>query len=427
MGPMIQSEEFYKEGIRFPLGIKEYGTNYIGVNKSINKPHGMKEIMSSIIKLSSKRPIKFDTLIKKLVDKFSRNDIDDAIEVLKKDGIIQTFSKNSNPRKGRYFSISKICIDPRAEADIKTNINGDMEEKLSQLKEAVIHITKESSSLLAKHLRNCVEEGALRDLNGCVIVNIKAWIAFRSVALALAYSVMLKEKKEYATLREISVEVWGKSKILDRYKTEITKVAGMSLSKLNFNIFPETTYFYGDILGEINNTTFSGLAGYPVIITDLTIKSLNITEVKAKSILIIENLAVFLSVFSKKYINNYDTLIIWGEGYLSSSKRVFLKKIIKNRKLPVYVWSDLDGDGLELTLDIISFVESKGTAGRPVLMGEDELKLSFGEFKGANHINLEKEELKNLFPDVINSIKEGRTMEQEELLLHFDYINIKLP
>ena len=60
-------------------------------------------------------------------------------------------------------------------------------------------------------------------------------------------------------------------------------------------------------------------------------------------------------------------------------------------------------------------------------MGEDELKLSSGQFEGANHINLEKEELKRLFPDVINSIKEGRTMEQEELLLHFDYINIKLP
>ena len=427
MDPMIEIEEFYKEGIRFPLGIKEYGTNYIGINKSINKPHGMKEIMSSIIKLSSKKPIKYNTLIKKLVDKFQRSDIDDAIEVLKKDGIIQTFSKNSNPRKSRYFSISKICIDPRAEADLKIDTSGDMEEKLSQLKGEVSHITMGSSSLLGNHLRNCVDEGALKDLSGCVIVNTKAWIAFRSVALALAYSVMLKEKEEYATLREISVKVWGKSKVLDRYKTEITKVAGMSLSKLNFNITPETTYLYGDISGVINGTTFSGLAGYTVIITDSTIKSLNITEVKAKSILIIENLAVFLSLFSNKYINHHDTLIIWGEGYLTSSNRVLLKKIIKSRKLPVYVWSDLDGDGLELTLDIINFVEKQGTSGQPVLMGEDELKLSSGQFEGANHINLEKEELKRLFPDVINSIKEGRTMEQEELLLHFDYINIKLP
>lgn len=427
MDTLIKKDEVRRQGIRFPVSIKEYGINYSGISNSLNKPHGYKDLMNCIIKMTIKTPVRFETLIKRLIGKYNRTDIEDAIEILTKDGVIQIESKNSRPRKGNYFSIAKIHIDPRAVAELQQEGQIGEEDKILQLETEINSIIHQTEHRLAVYLRNCIGRRAFIDLKENIIAEAKAWVMFRSIALTLAYSISLQERKEYMTLREISVKVWGESKKLDRYRSEITKATGTSLSKLNINIMPEATYIYGDFQGSFNSNILSGLSGYPVLLTEDTISNLVITECNSQRILVVENLAVFLTVFKNKYINSKETILIWGEGYLTSSKRQLLQKLLAIKPIPVFIWSDLDGDGLELTLDIINFIKKFGVLGHPILMSESELKLSSGGFKGASHINLERDDLRAVFHDVVDLIKEGRTMEQEELLLNYEFIEPRLP
>lgn len=427
MDTSIKRDEIMRQGIRFPVSIKEYGINYSGISNSLSKPHGYKDLMNSIIKMTLKNPVQFETLIKRLVVKYNRTDIEDALEILTKDGVLQIESKNARPRKGNYFSAYKIHLDPRAAAELEQEEEVSEAEKILKLEDEINSTIGDTEHSLAVYLRKCIVRRAFVDSKDNIIAEAKAWVAFRSIAMTLAYSITLQERKEYMTLREISVKVWGESKRLNRYKNEITKAAGTSLSKLNINIMPEITYIYGDFQGSVNGNTLSGLSGYPVILADDTISNLIITEVNYDRILIVENCAVFLSIFNNKYINSKETLLMLGEGYLSSSKRQLLEKVLSTKPVPVYIWSDLDGDGLKLTLDIINFIKKFGASGMPILMGVDELKLSSGGFTGANHINLESDELRGVFHEVVDSIKEGRTMEQEELLLYYELIEKKLP
>ncbi len=427
MDTFIKIEKRYIKGVTFPVEEIHSGVNFIGIEKTLGKPHGLNNIMNEIIKFVQKNPTKFDTIVKRLVNKCKRKDIEDALEILKNDGIIQIIYRNDNPRKGNYFSIQKVCIDPRAEEQLNKNNIDNINFKLEELRRNILNIVGNSRHHLVKHLEKCMQEGILTDKVDNIIVKAKAWITFKSVSMTLAHSVVLQEQGVYKTLREISVQIWGNSKVLDRYKKEISMVSGESLTKLHLSIMPESTYFYGNITGELHGKKLLGICGYPVVITDDTIKSLNIIEANIKGIFIIENSAVFISLLKRKYYKESSILIMFGEGYLSYSKRRFLKKILKYKQVPVYVWSDLDEDGLDLTLDIIKYVRSIGAECSPVLMSKKELSMTKGSFKGARHIDLEKEEFRNEFPDVVDMIKEGIVMEQEELLLYYGKIEGKLP
>ncbi|NLI93099.1 MAG: hypothetical protein GX434_13200 [Peptococcaceae bacterium] len=60
-------------------------------------------------------------------------------------------------------------------------------------------------------------------------------------------------------------------------------------------------------------------------------------------------------------------------------------------------------------------------------MGASELDLAKGDYVASNHHNLDDPELSVIFPDVIERIKLQNVMEQEELLLHYDRLENKLP
>lgn len=215
---------------------------------------------------------------------------------------------------------------------------------------------------------------------------------------------------------------------VDIIEEELIKVFSKhSLANLNLSMMPETVFFYGNIRYTFNESLGSGLAGAPVSLTEDTIRSLHIFEVNVDSIFIIENLAVFQELLKRKYYRQSNVLVLWGAGYLSSPKKILVNKILKARDIPIYIWSDLDLEGLMLTKNMLEEFQWTKSTNKPILMTNNELELTKGNFKGATRINKGNEELQKIFGDVVSLIESGLSMEQEELFIHFEKISGKLP
>lgn len=424
--PIILEDE-HRENIRFPVYRKEAGRNYAGLEKTLNKPHGLKPLMDFFIKELMKGPKKFQPLMNKLSKKYPRNDINDVLEILKVDGIIEIISKNKRPKVGHYWVPMTVRLDLRAKEELIPEETMDVDQKINILRGEVSEVLGDTTHPLGKHILDCLEKGPLTDSKGEIAVEPKAWYKYRSVILTLAHSIKLQKEVRVEPLRVVSERIWGKSKILDRYKGDITRVAGTSLTRLNLTLMPELTFLYGNFTWVVNGQACKGTTGLPVVLAEETIKNLDITGVNAKQLLIIENYAVFIELLNRKYFQLPDTILLWGEGYFSSIKRHLMGKILLFRPLPVYIWSDLDSEGLNLTYDIIKFLKDLGVQGKPLLMTSKELAFTSGHYSGAKRLKLDDEELNKIFSDVIPLIKNDITMEQEELLIHYDIIEKYLP
>jgi hypothetical protein len=413
---------------KYPTYKTESGLDYKGIENTLQKPHGVQVLMEQIIKEVKKGVKQIVPFSKKLSADYSYSDIYKAIEIMVIDGILQTRSKNKKPNKSNIeWELQIIRLDPRVQDDICEK-EDPFVTKYEELRNSVFEIIEKTKfSPLKEHLNQCINERTLSSPNGEKVCGITAWVKFRSIALTLAYSVVLLDEERQEPIRVISERIWGKSKILDRYKKDITLVAGKSISQLNLTSMPEVTFVHGDIIFVYNGYRSSFMAGSPCLLAESTIKGLEIEYVGVEKIFVVENLAAFQEVLARKYQVVPDVLIIWGAGYLSSTKLRLLKKILQFKCIPVYIWSDLDSDGLGLTLDIVKKVRAFKVNAYPVLMSANELDLAKGKYKASNHYNMDDQELSILFPDVIERIKSQNVIEQEELLLNFDLLKDKLP
>jgi hypothetical protein len=415
---------------RYPTYKIESGLECKGIISTLNKPHGLKELMGQIIQEVQKSPKRFEPLVKKLSFSYTTEDVLDAIEIMVMDGVIQTKSKNKRPNKSDLeWELQLLNLDPRArDQDNETSKKDLLKEDYENFKERFNEIVKEAeTSLLRDHIYKCVDEKVLLTSNGEKICSYDARIKFQSVILSLAYALILLKQGRQENLRVVSERIWGKSKILDRYKKDIILVSGKPLSQLNLTNPPEVIFVYGDIVFDYKGSRSSFLAGFPYCLTEATVKDIDIKKASIEKIFIIENLAAFQEVFFRVYNKKPNVLLFWSAGYISTPKLHLLKIILQIHPVPVYIWSDLDSDGLGLTLDIIKKIRRYTISAYPVLMGAAELDLAKGQYRAANHYNLNDPELYTFFPDVIERIKKQNVMEQEELLLHFDMWKEKLP
>lgn len=418
----------YKDEIKYPVEKIESGTSYIGIKKTFSKPHGLTEIMKRIVKELKKGPRRYGPFVSRFKTDYSLRDIENALEVMLIDGVIKKHSKNTRPRKSDLtWAPVLLELDNRAAKDLLPP-QEESGNKLLTLKTELTEILAGINNDSVNHLLACINEQKIRTLKGEEVCGLKAWQKYRSILLTLAYAIRLQEEGRIEPLRLVSERIWGESKIVERYKDELIKVFGKhSLANLNLSMMPETVFLYGNIRYTCNESLGSGLAGSPVSLTEDTIRILLISEVNVDSIFIIENLTVFLEMLKRKYYGQSDILVLWGAGYLSSSKKILINKILKVKDIPIYIWSDLDLEGLMLTKNILEeFQWTKSTNG-PILMTNDELQLTKGNFKGASRINKGNEELKRIFGGVVSLIESGLSMEQEELLIHFKEISGKLP
>ena len=431
MDGVLKEVTEHKEGIKFPLYKEVFGPVYAGLENTLAKPHGLKDPMQALVKALSQGPKRYRPLIDRLSQKYSLEDIETACEILQLDGVIRIKSKNNRPRKGYYWVPQYIFLDSRTEEELNQQAQArdrQIQEQINNLKQEVEAVLGDSDHPLAGHLRRCLAQKILIDRQGVEVCDpYRAFTAFRSVVMALAYSVKLQSQGQSEPLRVVSERVWGKSKVLERYKKEITRVAGAPLSGLNLTLMPDLIFFYGDLEYQVAGREASGLAGYPAVLAENSVRKMKVTGLGAQKILIIENLAVFNEVLKRRYYNQSDTLVMWSEGYLTSTKRTFLAKLLCFNPLPVFIWSDIDADGLMLTWDMVKFLSAHGIKARPVLMSTEELALSVGQFQGNERLSLDEDALDDMFGDVVEQVRRGAAMEQEELMLNYDIIKNKLP
>ena len=419
----------FEKAIPFPLRKTEYGITYAGVEASLRKPHGFQSLMEMIIKECRTGQRRYDSVINKLRKSYSLSDIECAVEILMIDGVLCMKSKNMRPRKGDIdWARQLVWLDRRAEADLpalKVKVTeADILELKHDFKEIVFET--EQSPLMA-HILECLNNQTLYSPEGEIICNVTAWKKYRSIVLTLAYALRLLQEGKREAIRIVSEKIWGRSKDLDAYRKDISKVAGVPLANLNLDIAPEVIFLHGKVDYQVDGYLSSCMAGIPVALTDETVKIMEVTDSGINAIFIIENLAVFQEILSRKYRNISNVLLFWGAGYISSKRTLLLRKILKIKNVPVYIWSDLDADGLTLTRDIVRKLAEYNALGMPVLMTEYQLKLTKGNFKGAQHLKLDDTELEVMFPDVLPLIKRGITMEQEELLIHYEKIEKEFP
>lgn len=424
----VYAEYIEKEGIRFPIKKIESGKTYGGIDSTLAMPSGLRELMQDLLKQIIKSPKQYAPLKSRFIAKYSNKAFDDALEVLLIEGVIQIESKNLRPKKGNVWIRTVVKLDSRARADMQANESKEsLEDQLKRLREEVDDISCGCNEGIMEFVSKALSERQIVSPNGELIATPQAWIKFRSLVMCLAYAARLQQEGRREPLRIVSSWVWGKSKVLDQYKREIMITTGESLTKLNLTTSFEITLLYGNMTYKSNGVLAQATAGIPVALSDDTIKDMDVMGLTADKILIVENMAVFREILYRKYLDNPNTLLLWGEGYLSSAKKRLVGKVLAVRKIPVYVWSDLDADGLILTKDIADFVEGCGSTVQAVLMSANEIALSAGKFCGSNHSKLDNHDLAPLFGEVVELIKAGKTMEQEELMLFYEYVDSRLP
>ncbi|AIF53527.1 Wadjet anti-phage system protein JetD domain-containing protein [Pelosinus sp. UFO1] len=424
----VSVEYISKEGTRFPIKKIESGKTYGGIDSTLTMPSGLQELMQDLLKQISKGPKQYSPMASRFIAKYSSKAFDDALEVLLIEGVIQIESKNLRPKKGKVWIRTVIKLDSRAHADMQGNDPKEsLEDQLKRLTEEVDGISCGCSEGVMEFVSKALSERQIVAPSGEIIATPQAWIKFRSLVMCLAYVAKLQREGRREPLRIVSSWVWGKSKVLDQYKREIVLATGESLTKLNLTASFEITLLYGNMTYKSNGALAIATAGIPVALSDDTIKDMDVIGITADRIFIVENMAVFREILYRKYLAESNTLLLWGEGYLSSAKKRLVGKILATRKIPVYVWSDLDADGLLLTKDIADFVEGCGSTVKVVLMSANEIALSAGKFCGSNHSKLDNHDLVPLFGEVVEMIKAGKTMEQEELMLFYEYVESRLP
>ena len=428
---MIKDSEFViskstrAEGIRFPVSKVQQGRNYTGL-AIFDKPHNLKPLMQELVKDLSRGEKQYLPLERKYSTKYSLVELNEAVEILTIAGIIQVESKNVHPKTQLKWKIKKLALDPRAEGEMET-CKPSEETEIYNVGEEVETILGAIVGNPADLVRKAVAEGQILDESGSALATPKAMVRYRSILLALAWAAKLIAEKRREPLRVVSQRVWGDSKRLDPYKAEIAAVGRDTLDNLHLTANFETTLVHGNVSYEVNGICGTMFSGIPGCLTDATIDRMTITSAPIDGIFIIENVAVFREVLYRRYLTRPNILIMWGEGFLSSSKRTLLRKLIETTQAIVYVWGDIDASGLQIIEDIHCFCAAYGRGVTPVLMSEDELELTCGKFLGSAHTALDSQVLRRIFPDVVDKVREGTTMEQEELLIHWDKIESKLP
>jgi hypothetical protein len=378
--------------------------------------------------------------LKKLTKKFNEKQILEMAELLVQTGIVCLTEKNIRPFKGEYWDFFEISVDPRAAKDLEKKY-GKKNEKEKLRNSTLVEIQElvgqwdESNIDISRKLEELVQLGIERLMNPNVEnefpINPFSTISFRSVLLTLGYGRLMLGRGETIPLRTLSSLLWDNTKILDRYQAIIESIMDCPLNLIGIETHPDTVWVYGDVYYQLPDLEpVSLLSGRPSILSRETILESNFTAgPNLKSVLVIENLTVFLTVLRRVYYKRKDVLVLWSAGYWNRLHRKILRNALTQHNVPVYVWSDMDGDGLAITQKICNWVIQQRSQSKPIFMGASDWEKAGGKRIAAERdLTLISNMHTEYFSDLIPLIKEHKiTVEHERLLSDFDYISAKLP
>lgn len=427
---------------RFPVNRIRKGKEYKGLDRTLMKPHGFQSLMEDALKYlepSGKR--RWDSFLNRLSKRSNSNHVVEMVDLLIQTGIVCLTEKNIRPNKGEYWHPFEISVDERARIELarkypnkrnekdtlRNSILSEIQELVDQWNECNMGITRKIEEIVQLGIDRLKEPSVE---NGFPI-NPFSTTRFRSVLLTLGYGRLLLGNEETMPLRALSSLLWDNTKILDRYQTLIERILCCPLGLIGLETHPDMIWGYGDInYSLLNQRPVSLLAGRPPVLTRETIlESSFSTGFDLKSILVIENLTVFLTVLRRTYYNRRDVFVLWSGGYWNRLHRKILRSILSQKKLPVFVWSDMDGDGLVITQQICSWIKQQGSTAEPLLMGAIEWEIAGGERMATERdITIISNLSTQYFTDLIPLIKDHKkTIEQERLLVNYDYVSSKLP
>jgi DNA topoisomerase VI subunit A len=188
-------------------------------------------------------------------------------------------------------------------------------------------------------------------------------------------ALIVKEDK-YISFRELSLRVCSDTKKLKNYKKEIEEL----LDDIeDFNITDHVPLLF--IVGNFEYNCkghCSCLASMDyMVLTENTVKALEITDIETTKILLIENLTAFEEVVKKGLLGARDAITIWLSGYPSSRHKVITKKILQFKKIPGYCWCDVDPDGIQIFQTVKSLFDKSNCTLEPILMDVETLKSAF--------------------------------------------------
>lgn len=418
------------------------GQYYTGVMEILTKPHGLKKIMDQVLRLVAVQELqRWDAIFRRLLKVGSQYQVQDAIDLLVSASILSIRERNKRPNKGEYWSPLTITIDERAIADVVQLFPKPkplFEQTASLIREVnEVRVTwKICGSPTATKLEELVNAGIERliepEKENKFSIHPKAIVKYRSILLTLAYGRALLGQEDYIPLRTLSSLIWENTKILDRYRSSITQIINQPLSAIGITVHPETLWVYGDvtyIMGK--NESISLLAGRPSVLAEETIQQACFNPgPNLRAILIVENLTVFLNILRRTYYGRKDVLVLWSDGYWNDTHRRLLRQVLGKRLVPVYVWSDIDGDGLAITQQICKWAIRRGAISQPILMGTEECDLVKSERVASDRdITLaSKRVLFSMFPEISVFIKRyKRIVEQERLLAYYHHVEKRLP
>lgn len=415
------------------------GKIYKDVNDIINKPHGYKDIIYRVLEfLSKKNKYRWNTFQKK----FNFDScFEDVLTILLNAGIIEIKEKNSRPAKREEWIRIEVSLDKRAINDVK--IVYSKEESFEEWKykllfevKEILYGIKSSDTNISKVLDACINEGVnkLNNIDSNFPCSIRFRKKYRSFLLTIAYCRQLLYYNRSMPLRTISSNIWDDTKVLDKYIGEISSYVGFSTQDLGITIHPEVVWLFGAGEYIVNNMyTISLMAAKPTILSEGTIEeSKFVASRNLKHIIIVENLTVFMTILEKEYYKRLDTIVIWSHGYWSSNHKKLLLDILNtcNDEISVYIWCDIDIDGLLIASNIYDWVVNYKNKVKFILMDNEAYNLCESKRKLTERecglIN--SDSINENFISLLEDIKRnGTTVEQEKLFDHYKYIKSKLP
>lgn len=414
------------------------GKQYYGVGKILDKPHGLKQSIIDIITLLLKKDYyRWNTVSKK----YNESVMAEVTPILVQAGIILVRERNLKPAKGEEWLRIEVAIDPRA-IDEARNLFKEQESldqwkiKLNEeVKELLFPINSYQSPIAIK-IDACIKEG-LEKLDNPKIKNtfpaqVTSRKKFRSILLMLVYARDLVEKGEVMPLRTLSSIIWEDTKVLDGYYKEVSVYIGEQLLTIGITTHPQQIWLYGSGKYEFDGEVNSLRGAKPVILTGETImEAVFKSGTELKNMVIVENETVFNTIMERTYSKRKDTLLIWSKGYWTSYHKRVVEEMLRDSKvrLNLYIWCDLDVDGMMIAKNIYDWLEQFDCTKQIVLMGVKELKMchSTRALTERELGIIESGKLDVLFEEVLQFVRTSRiTLEQEKLLAYYDYVETQL-
>ncbi|MEK5027683.1 serine/threonine-protein kinase [Paenibacillus sp. FSL M7-1046] len=338
----LEVSKAYKD-YRFPVEMLASGQNYQGIDNTLNKPHGKKELLKYIIKLLSKGAKQYGPFVNQVLQTYSWQDLNDALEILLIDGVIQVIFKNQKPRKSIEWLPKIIKLDPRALEELSSEVP-DFNVEFLKLTIIIDRLISHTKNPLKEYILQWIKDVEIKDHNDVSIADRNSFKKYKSIILICAYYVSLKESEQKIPLRYLSNQIWNKPKVLSLYKDDVLFLTGLTLKELDSVLIP-------DLNGNLDSPLImiSPLEEFQAIIT--WISNLEVCNINHNEILLsINNMDDYVKTILK--------LIGVGNSIFESFLLTFTvlkEKLIKENycEAQLFISNDLDKETIKLRKNLL--------------------------------------------------------------------------